>query len=80
MLIVVMDYGGNMKPSKDKPLPNDWIVDKFMHLMARIESHNPNIDDFNYRWVEAKLNDYKGGIVPEREDLERANKIWLQWK
>ena len=79
MVIVVMVYGGNMKGSKITKA-NDWIVAKFNTLLATIEAKNPNIDDFNLRWVEAKLEDYKGGIVPEREELERANKIWLQWK
>ena len=75
-----MKYGENMKDSDKKPLPNDWIVAKFKTLLERIEATNPSIDHFDLRWVQHKLEDYSGGIVPEREDLERANKLWLQWK
>jgi len=73
-----------MKPTKEftdsQIKANDWIVTKMKKLINLIESKNPNIDDFNLRWVEAKMNDYNGGIVPEIEELKRANEIWLQWK
>jgi len=77
-----------MKPSKtrlkdvldEEPKQNHWIVDKFLKLQARMHAKNPNIDDFNLRWVERKLEDYGNGIIPERIDLERANKVWKEWK
>ena len=67
-------------------LDEDWVdthgptYDKFVLLYKRMESKNPNIDDFNLRWVEKKIEDMEGGIVLEREDLEKANTIWKKYK
>ena len=48
--------------------------------LQRIESHNPNIDNFEYRWVEKKIEDLENGLVLEKEDLEKANAIWKKWR
>ena len=77
------------KPAKKKAKLKDvlgknettnWIVDKFLHLKARIESKNPSIDDFNLRWVEHKIEDIKNGVILEKDDIAKANKIWKEWK
>ena len=77
-----------MKPSKtrlkdvldEQPRQNHWIVDKFLHLKARIENKNPNIDDFNLRWVEHKIEELNNGVILEKEDITKANQIWKEWK
>ena len=78
-----------MKPSKKARLKDvldervksrDWIVDKFLHLKARIENRNPSIDDFNLRWVEHKIEELNNGVILEKEDITKANQIWKEWK
>ena len=64
----------------DKELGNDKVVAKMNILLATIEAANPSIDHFDLRWVEHKLDEFKGGIVPTREDLEKANEMYKQWK
>ena len=64
----------------DTELGNDKVVAKMNILLARIEAKNPNIDHFDLRWVEHKLEDFKGGIVPTKEDLVKANEIYKTWK
>tara|TARA_R100000458_G_C8018770_1_gene79457 strand:+ start:169 stop:399 length:231 start_codon:yes stop_codon:yes gene_type:complete len=64
----------------DKELGNDKVVAKMNILLATIEAANPSIDHFDLRWVEHKLEEFKGGVVPTREDLEKANTIYKQWK
>ena len=75
-----------MKPTKledvldENELGNDKVVGKMNILLAAIEATNPSIDHFDLRWVEHKLQDFKGGIVPTREDLEKANEIYKKFK
>ena len=77
-----------MKPSKtrlkdvldEQVKSRDWIVDKFLKLQARMHAKNPNIDDFNLRWVEHKIEDIKNGVILEKEDITKANQIWKEWK
>ena len=64
----------------DTELGNDKVVAKMNILLATIEAANPSIDHFDLRWVEHKLEEFKGGVVPTREDLEKANTIYKQWK
>ena len=64
----------------DKELGNDKVVAKMNILLATIYATNPNIDDPELRWVEHKLEDFKGGIVPTKNDLLTANLYWKKWK
>ena len=64
----------------DKELGNDKVVAKMNILLATIEAANPSIDHFDLRWVEHKLEEFKGGVVPTREDLLKANEMYKQWK
>ena len=64
----------------DTELGNDKVVAKMNILLATIESKNPSIDHFDLRWVEHKLEEYKGGIVPTKPELEKANEIYKKWK
>ena len=61
----------------------DWMNDvykKFVILLKRIESHNPNIDNFDYRWVENKVDEIEKGSYVTKKDLKKANLIWRKWK
>ena len=64
----------------EEPKQNHWIVDKFLKLQARMHAKNPNMDDFNLRWVEAMITEAKNGMSTNKVDLERANKLWREWK
>ena len=69
-----------MKSSKyDKKPAKNMILMKFNSLLALIESHNPNIDNFELRWVEAKIEELRGRHKLTREDLEKANEIYKKW-
>ena len=48
----------------EKELGNDKVVGKMNILLATIEAANPSIDHFDLRWVEHKLEEFKGGVVP----------------
>ena len=72
--------GNRLVDVLDNELPNDWVVAKMNVLLATIEATNPSIDHFDLRWVEHKLEEFKGGIVPEREDLLKANELYKKWK
>ena len=72
--------GSRLVDVLDKELGNDKVVAKMNILLATIEATNPSIDHFDLRWVEHKLEDFKGGIVPTREDLLKANEMYKQWK
>ena len=86
MVIVVMDCGKNMKGKRLADVLDedfgvqDMVIDKFKALIKRIEDTNPNIDDFNYRWVEHKLEEMEAGILPEKDELIKANNIWNKYK
>ena len=49
-------------------------------LLATIEATNPSIVNFDLRWVEQKLEEFKGGIVPMKEDLLKSNELYKKWK
>jgi hypothetical protein len=81
-----MGYGENMKGKRlvdvldEEVNDNSMILTKFIILLQRIEASNPNIDHFDLRWVEHKIEQLKGGVVPTKEDLKKANIIYKQWK
>ena len=80
-------------PSKGKRLKDvldekfkdiSWITDKLLHLKARIESHNPRLDEDggdDIRWVERVIMEIEEGeLMPYEQELKRANKLWKKWK
>ena len=72
--------GNRLVDVLDEELGNDWVVAKMNVLLATIEATNPSIDHFDLRWVEKKIDDYKGGIVPTKPELEKANELFKKWK
>ena len=58
---------------------NNWIVIKFMKLYDLIdEDALANVDE--KKWVWDKMSDYDTGIVPEKEELTRANMLWKKYQ
>ena len=84
MVIVVMDYGGNMKGS-DKPKFDlelwNKIFGKMKILLDIIERTNPSIDDLNLRWVSDRIEYFNAEErLLSKEEMAKANQLWLQYK
>ena len=87
-----MIYGENMpsKGSKNRLVDvldkisdlddNSIILTKFILLLQRMEDTNPNIDNFELRWVENRINRLKDGETLTKNDLLTANLYWNKWK
>jgi len=63
----------------------DWIVKKFKKLEITIKLHSdwnkPEGDaKTDASWVENKIDEFDGGIVPNREVLNYANVLWKKYK
>ena len=83
-----------MPPTKSKRLidvigeqekSQDWIVERFKKLKLSIELHSdwgkPDGDaKTNASWVENKIEEFDGGVVPNREVLNYANRLWKLYK
>ena len=54
---------------------NDWVVEKFKKLYEGI--YGGEVDDKN--WVRNKIQAYDCGIVPVKEELLKANKLWKKY-
>ena len=78
-----------MPPTKSKRLidvigeqekSQDWIVERLKKLEISIKLHNPSMDDPDLRWIENKIEESDGGVVPNRQELEYANTLWKIYK
>ena len=74
----LIDVIGEMDKSQD------WIVKKFKKLEITIKLHGTwgKIDGeakTDISWVENKIEEFDGGVVPNREDLIYANKVWKKF-
>ena len=58
---------------------NDWVVEKFKKLYDLIDDDNTLAKEDDKDWVWNKMSDYDTGIVPEKEELLRANKLWKKY-
>ena len=89
MVIVVTDYGGNMKGKRLADILDDTSIDtefwnkifaKMNTLLVRIESTNPSIDDQELRWVSDRIEYW---IAEERiltkEEMITANDLWKKY-
>ena len=56
------------------------ILNKMGRLLKLIESTNPSMDDPDLRWIENKIEEFDGGVVPNRQELEYANTLWKIYK
>ena len=64
----------------------EQLIDKFTKLRFRIsfsakESHSlEELEVLNdMKWVKRKIEDFEGGIVPDKIDLGTANRLWKQY-
>ena len=83
-----------MPPTKSKRLidvigeqekSQDWIVQRFKKLEISIKLHGAwgKIDGeakTDISWVENKIEEFDGGVVPNREELNYANVLWKKYK
>ena len=63
----------------------DWIVERLKKLELSIKLHS----DWNkpegeakvdIDWVGNKIGEFDGGIVPNKEELDYANRLWKKYK
>ena len=87
MVIVVMDYGGNMKGSDKKSINLEFwnpIFQKMGLLLDRISDFKGpemSIDDTEYRWVEDRIEYFNADErVLTKDEMRVANNLWLQYK
>ena len=65
--------------------PNDWIVKKFKKLEISIKLHStwgkPEGEAVtNLNWVENKIGECEGGVVPNKDELDYANTLWKKYR
>ena len=87
MVIVVMDYGGNMKDSDKNYIDlSFWnpVFQKMGLLLDRISDFKGpemSIDDTEYRWVEDRIEYFNADErVLTKDEMRVANNLWLQYK
>ena len=71
-----------MKGSRLKDVLDDKLssfYDKFIELHRMMESTNPDIDNFELRWVENIIDKMDDGYQPVKNDLLTANLYWKKW-
>ena len=59
---------------------NSIILTKFILLQQRMEATNPNIDNFELRWVENRIERLKDEETLTKNDLLTANLYWDKWE
>ena len=86
MVIVVMDYGGNMKGSDKKYIDLDFwnpIFQKMGLLLDRISDFkgpSMSIDDTEYRWVEDRIEYYESEErLLTKQEMDIANLYWKKY-
>ena len=58
----------------------NWIYDKFIALLKRIEDTNPSIDSPELKWTENRIDDLERGIFLNTDDILKANEYWKKYK
>ena len=89
MVIVVMDYGGNMKGKRLADILDDTSIDtefwnkifaKMNTLLVKIESTNPSIDDQELRWVSDRIEYWnKDERILTKQEMQIANLYWKKY-
>ena len=82
-----MDYGGNMPSADTDRFRGDtfWckVLMKLKKLGTAIEMYygeKMNIDDFDYRWVNDRIEYYRDdGRLLNKEEMSRANSLWNKY-
>ena len=89
MVIVVMDYGGNMKGSRLVDVLDDTVLDtkfwngifsKMNQLLVLIENTNPSIDDQELRWVSDRIEYWNSEErVLSKQEMQIGNLYWKKY-
>tara|TARA_Y100000310_G_scaffold636_1_gene918 strand:- start:55 stop:300 length:246 start_codon:yes stop_codon:yes gene_type:complete len=69
----------------EKIRTQDWIIERFKKLEISIKLHStwgkPEGEaKVDVGWVENKIGEFDGGVVPNREELGYANRLWKKYK
>ena len=63
--------------------PNDWIVKKLIKLQSilgvRYNKNGRHVSSHRH-WIVEFIKEVDNGMVPERADLEKVNKLWKEYK
>ena len=65
---------------RDGDIDSSIILTKFILLQQRMEATNPNIDNFELRWVENRIERLKDEETLTKNDLLTANLYWDKWE
>ena len=89
MVIVVTDYGGNMKGSRLADVLDDTVLDhkfwngifaKMNQLLIKIEATNPSIDDLELRWVSDRIEYWNAEErILTKEEMQIGNLYWKKY-
>ena len=86
MVIVVMDYGGNMKGSDKNYIDlSFWnpIFQKMGLLLDRISDFkgpSMSIDDTEYRWVNDRIEYFDNDKrLLTKDEMQTANNLWKKY-
>ncbi len=56
-------------------------TDKFVKLFYLIKHQNKTGNDVpEYKWCQMMVDKVAGGMIPTKEELAKANRIWRQYK
>ena len=78
-----------MPPTKSKRLidvigeqekSQDWIVQRFKKLEISMKLRNNSFGETDIGWVKGKIEEFGGGVVPNKEELDYANRLWKKYK
>ena len=83
-----------MPPTKSKRLidvigeqekSQDWIVERFKKLELSMKLHSDwgkpeGETTIDIGWVKNKIGEFDGGVVPNKEELDYANRLWKIYK
>ena len=78
-----------MLPTKSKRLidvkgeqtrAQDWIVERFKKLEISMKLRDNPFGETDIGWVKSKIEEFDGGVVPNKEELDYANRLWKKYK
>jgi len=67
----------------DPIITNAWIVEKLVKLQDVLNvAHNKNGRHVSSErsWILGFIQEVDNGMIPERADLEKVNKLWKEYK
>ena len=58
----------------------DWIVQRFKKLEISMKLRESQMGETDIGWVKGKIEEFDGGVVPNKEELDYANRLWKKYK